>query len=136
MEETTIDDMFIALNPAAKQIAAAVKCDVLHPIFSEGYGNQISGKPTIAVTKDDAVKNARFLSDTLALTYCHSFGATDFKLVKRGEFTGIVGYHKDGTPLVCIIRGFFEVAIGENGTQKNGYVSIATVYSLRPKSSD
>ena len=73
MPDTTIDDMFIALNPAAEQVAAAVKCDVLHPIFSEGYGNQNSGQPAIASTREEAVKNAGSLSDTLALIYCPSF---------------------------------------------------------------
>ena len=136
MAYQTIDDMFDALKPAAEQVAAAVGCEVLRAILSEGYGDKTSDEPVIAATKERAVRNAYELSDTLALTYCPRFGATRFKLAKGGDFTGVIGYHSDGTPLVCIIRGTIELNIGEDAAPKVGYLAIATVYSLVPKSSD
>lgn len=133
MPGPAIDDMFAALRPAAEQVASAIGCDVLEAIFSEVAGYAELGQPSLAATREEATRNAESLSDTLALTYCPGFGATEFKLVKGGQFTGFVGYHRDGTPLACIIRGFSEVVIGGNGIKESGYLSIASVYSLVPK---
>ena len=107
---------------------------MLRVIFSEGYGDQTSGKLELAATREEAVRHAHSLSDTLALTYCPHFGAANFRQVKSGKFTGVVGYHRDGTPIACIIRGIFQAVGGINGTEERGYVSIASVYSLVPKS--
>lgn len=133
MPGLTIDDMFDALMPAAEHVAAEIGCEVLGVVFSEVAGDAELGQAILAVTMEEATRYANYLSDTLALTYCPRFGATEFKLVKGGQFTGLVGYNRDGTPLACIIRGFSEVVIGNNGTKEQGYVSIASVYSLVPK---
>ncbi len=132
MPGLTIDDMFSALKPAAERVALAVGCEVWGVIFSEVAGDAELGRPSLAATKEEATRHANYLSDTLALTCCTTFGATSFKLVKAGQSAGVIGYNRDGTPLACIIRGFFLAAVGANGTEESGYVSIASVYSLVP----
>ncbi len=119
-----VEAAFKVFESKASQIAAKVGCSVGPRLFESCYDN-----PVLVPDKKVAEARAETLLDTAALTGEVNPYARVFRDIKNSSCTGRVGFARDGTPLVCLLKGTATVS---DTKEVLGYLSIVTGYAIYP----
>jgi hypothetical protein len=114
-------DLMAIFDSAAEEVAAKVGCSVDSLIVGAD-----SDARFLITDEKMAIKQARYISETLILTY--PLGANRFKLMPSAFNQEFVGFEK-GIPKVCIVERVIKVSLEEDLLE---YVPLVMAYSLKP----